>query len=312
VFPPRSCYLLASGLTLTGPKQISLSGGHFVEQRPGTANGRAALRVVGGSDVTISGLEVVGPDLDHSFRPRRAFEAGVELDGTSRALLTHVKVSDVYGDGVTLDPFPLGGTAKGAPVRPCRDVTVEDSTIDGAGRQGVALVSADHVLVRRVRIARVALDTIDLEADVGGEAQHDVWIDGVTLGPGNKGIFFANAGSGQAGTGRIFVEHCRMDGPQMGTAILVQAPPGWRRGPYVFWDNHLWAGSSTTAAAVELHGVAEATLWGNTIEFPRGAQAEKAMHVSASARVVAQYNSFVGARGLGARHKVSYLHNSLS
>lgn len=297
-FPIGSCYLIDKGVVLDNPQRLTLRGGTFREQTPG-GKGRRAFRVVGGSDVTFEDMTIEGPNAAHVYDAARAFQGAIELDGTETALVDDVTVHDVFGDGITIDPLRGGADHNsGHIVRPSTNVTVEGSTIDGAGRQGIALVSVKGALITGDTFSHVALDTFDLEADQANEGAQNVWIRGTTSSS-SAGLWFANAGESKNTTGNIYVSANTMQSPQAGEVALVQAPPGSRRGPIVLAGNHLQAGASAYVAAFQIAGGAGVTIESNDVVFQNSTvpalRHEAIAHVTSSPLVQFLDNTFVGA-----------------
>lgn len=301
---PGGCYLINGGLLLDQPQGLTIDGrgARLVERTPG-GMGRRALRVIGGKDLTIENLTIQGPDSAHVYDAKRAFQGAIELDGTQTALIQRVVVHDVYGDGVTVDPLRGGADHNsGTILRPTTDVTIRGCTVDGAGRQGVALVSVTRALLVDNRLSNVALDTFDVESDQPTEGARQVWIEHNVAGAGNRGLFFSDAGRSADSTGGVYVVANAMSGAQAGEAVLIASPRGSTRGPFVFSGNQLWAGSSVYVAALQIEGGDGVTIERNTVRFldaGTGGIHEAALHVGRSTGVTVSGNVFVGAGSLG-------------
>lgn len=286
VVPPSgACYRLDEGITLRDPDGLTVDGGRYQDDEgPGAVIGRkgtAAFTVVGGTGVTFEGMAIVGTD-PGGYKPKLAFAGGIQLEGTSDAVIRSDSITGTYGDGITLDPLRGGADHNsGRIVAPTTSVAIRDVTVQGAGRQGITFASVQGATVSDVVVDDVGLDTFDLEADQGDEGARDVDIDGCQASGG--ALFFANAGVGDGrSTGAITVTGCTMLRPEGGDAVLVQdhgngAVP---RGPYDFVDDTFWCGASAYVACLQLtHAVV--TLRDCTLRFPRSTVHEAVYHAAA-------------------------------
>ena len=131
-------------------------------------------------------------------------------------------ISDTYGDGVWI----TGGS---------RDVTVRGSTIERIGRQGVAVVNGQRVVVEGNRLRGISRSVFDLEP--AGRAA----VEGVQLRDneiGDYGNFLLAAGGGGPGVNDVLLEGNHVDGGH-GVSVLRRDPDA-SAGPAT--------GSSTTPA----------------------------------------------------------------
>jgi hypothetical protein len=279
--PANACYLINSGVLLEFPPAgLTIDGGHFVE----TVNGdlwRRAFDVIGGTDVTFENLSIVGPDTKQIYNADKAFQSGIELQGTTDAVISNVTTADTWGDGITLAPLRGGSDhMSGQIVRPVTNVTISNVEIDGTGRQGITFASVDGAEVRNVKVNNVAQDTFDFEADQVNEGARNVTIDGCTSRTANGGAFFADGGAGGgAFTGDVTVANCTMVEPQGGYAIVIENIPGAEqpRGPFTFTNDVIRCGASSSVACVELNH-ADVTLQNSLVSFPTGTVHEDVWH----------------------------------
>ena len=254
---PDSCYLINEGLNFMHPNWgLTIDGGTFVMQGWGRIS-RIGLNVFGGKDVTFENLAIIGPALHHVYDKRVAFQAGIELQGTVNAVIDNVKIFDVRGDGITLLPERylvidgnLGGG--GGIIRPVENLTVNNVTVNGAGRMGVSFSGVAGANLTKILVKNVHFDDFDFEADNGDEGASNVTINGCSVG-GQGFLFVANKGNGFGQyTYDNTIENCTMTNRQDGMAVLVEDPPGSKdpRGPFYFLNDNLWCGNSSEVECV--------------------------------------------------------------
>lgn len=111
--PSGACYLVDGGVHVSFPAALTIDGGTFEELNnkspaptgPGTQRGHPAFKILGGTDVTLENMRIVGAHHGSSYRAALAFEAGIELDGTTHATITDVAIDHTFGDGINLEPL---------------------------------------------------------------------------------------------------------------------------------------------------------------------------------------------------------------
>jgi hypothetical protein len=248
-------------------------------------------------DLTIAGANPGG------YHPALAFAAGIDIQGTSDAVIRNLAIDHVYGDGITLDP--LRGAAdhrSGTILAPVSDLDIDTVDIRGSGRQGIALVSVDGATIDDVGLTNVGQDTFDVEADQADEGAVDVTIDGCTSSTWNGGAFFADGGAGNGpSTGHITVENCRMLHPQGGDAVMVKdsGRSPVPRGPITFADDTLWCGSSVYVGCFQLDR-ADVTVTGSLVEYPtRNPISEVLYHAGSTSTLAFVDDSVLGYTRLG-------------
>lgn len=274
---PTACYLVNEGLTLDGAQGLTISGGTWQETSQ-PQNGAPAAQMnpvfwlVGGSGLTLENLTISGSS-SGGYDPSGAFAAGIRSDGVIGLDISNVSIDNVYGDGIELGPLRAAGDISNVIVNPSENVTITNVSIDGAGRQGITLASVTNATISSVSLKHIGIDVFDLEADQWDEGALDVTINGCTVGGGNGGLFFANAGvsAGSDHTGNITVENCTMLTPDGGDAVLVETPDleAHPRGPITFLDDSLQCGSSVYVACV-MATDARIAVEGSTVTVPPG------------------------------------------
>jgi hypothetical protein len=249
--PAGACYLVDRGVTLRTPDGLTIDGGKYENKTTlktfsGAGAGRATFSVVGGADVTLENLTVVGANVG-GYHAALAFEAGIAFDGTSGATVDDVHVWHVYGDCLTLDPLRSGHGTNGI-VSPVTDAVVTNFWGAACGRQGIAPVSVDGATFSNLTIRTTGFESLDFEADTRGEGARNVVVDGCTL------VKPVNISSGGHATGPITVENCAVTGAS-GDAVIVKNTSGSPdNGPIVFSGDSFRCGASVYVSCFELHG----------------------------------------------------------
>jgi hypothetical protein len=218
--PVRSCYLINSGIRLSFPHGITIDGGVFQMKWLGYMS-RQAFHVLGGSNMTFEHMTINGPNVNDIWDPQRAFQSGIELQGTGEVTISNVRITHVFGDGITL--APLRGSAdhnSGVIVRPVSNLTINHVWIDGAGRQGISPVSVQNAMITDVTLHNIKMNAFDFEADQGNEGAENVTINGCTVVNASS---LANIAESAGFTGPITIENCNMATLDGGTAVHVMS-----------------------------------------------------------------------------------------
>ncbi len=104
----------------------------------GGSSDRRQLQIQGGSNITLDGLTIDGPNPTGAYLQEREPEAGLAVQGTQVALLANLTIREVYGDfAVITDYNPSPGNP--ATTIPARGVVLTGGHFEVAGRQGVAM-----------------------------------------------------------------------------------------------------------------------------------------------------------------------------
>lgn len=182
---------------------------------------REHWHVQGGSGITIRDVVVQGANphagaTAAAYVPTLEGQAGFAIARASGVVLDRVRVRDTYGDFVWL----TGRTS---------DVTIRDSTFEGSGRQGIALVNASHVVVEDNHLDGVARTVFDLEP-LGRARVEDVRFRGNTVGDYTN--FLLSAGGGGPGVNDVWLQDNRVDGGN-GIAVSAGSSRQARRGYHV-------------------------------------------------------------------------------
>lgn len=158
--------------------------------KPGWPRHRAHVMFVGGSNITVRRLTVIGANpnaglSDLAYVTALEAQHAFEFKGVRGVLVDSVRATDVYGDFVTLGQNPWS-----------TDVVIRDSYFDRSGRQGIAITGARNVLIERNYIGNVRRTSIDIEPNTSaGGAQH-VTIRHNTFGPAVHNLLSAHGAAG--------------------------------------------------------------------------------------------------------------------
>jgi hypothetical protein len=177
--PDGSCILLPAGARYRADDTLWLRGRHDLtiaatgatvftdaldpinESGKGAGSSdRRQIVIEGGSDVTIVGLTVDGPNPTPSYVQERESEAGVAVRGVDGAVLRNLTITEVYGDFLTITDLGNGSGVQ----TPSRDVLVTGGTFTVAGRQGVAMSGGSiGTTIAGNAFSRMARSGIDIE-----------------------------------------------------------------------------------------------------------------------------------------------------
>jgi hypothetical protein len=162
---------------------------------------REQWRIRGGSgitlrDMTIRGANANGGATARAYVPRLEGQAGIGIQRASGVMIDSVDVTNTYGDAV----YVTGAST---------NVTVRHSTLERTGRQGVAIVSGQHVVVEDNDIRDIAHSVFDLEPP--GRAQvRDIHLQDNRVGAYVN--FLLSSGGGGPGVGDVWLQGNRVDG----------------------------------------------------------------------------------------------------
>jgi hypothetical protein len=272
-------------ITLTRPvilnhcTGVTITGGTWNDpnKAPGTAfgggigAGRPAFDIIGGSNIKVENLSIVGVNKGGYF-PHLAFNGGIETQGTSGLTVSGVNVSHVFGDCLTLDPL-RAASGPDYIVAVVRGLTVNGFTGNVCGRQGIGLVSVNGATLTNVTIGATGFDPFDAEADQPGkEGAKNVTVDQCSF----AGLVAITAGGGA--TGPITFSHCTMTGTRSGDVLMVKntshKPDA---GPITFSNDTLRCGASAYVSCFQLDGATNAVVQDSTVTI---GYTQDAMHES--------------------------------
>jgi hypothetical protein len=145
----------------------------------------------------VSGANPHGGTSENAYVPAKEHQHAFELLGVDNVTIDHAFAHDVYGDFVYL------GKASGAW---SNHVTVKNSGFARNGRQAIALIGAQDVLITQNIITDVRRSTFDFEPEGAGDGVSNVVIRNNLIGPGRL-FFVAAAGRQPANHVQIINNH---------------------------------------------------------------------------------------------------------
>ena len=225
----------------------------------GVGNGRPAFNIIGGTNITLEDLNVVGVNRG-GFKWSLAFNGGIETQGTAGLTLSDVKVAHVFGDCLTLNPL-RSDTGRNGIVAPVRDLTVNGFSGTACGRQGITLASVNGATLTNVVIGTTGFDAFDAEADQSGrEGAENVTVNQCTF----SSLIAITSGGGF--TGPITFSNCAMDRTGGGDVLMVDNTSGKPdAGPITFSDDTLRCGASVYVSCFQLDGATDMVVQNSTV-----------------------------------------------
>ena len=136
--------------------------------------------IEGGCDLVFENMNVQGINANGNGGTQKVQDAGIQLSGVQRAVVTNDTIDSVWGDFITvtgLHEAPFGGITL-----PSLDITIENNSMKASGRQGVTVVYGQRVSVTGNTLrGNIPDSAIDLEADSSGGTEADILIDNNTM-----------------------------------------------------------------------------------------------------------------------------------
>jgi hypothetical protein len=255
----KSCYLVNQTILITGKHNITFEGGKFKATTTGVefppwdnkpANWprqRAHLIINGGStNITVNRLQIQSINVNYEFNTGLEGQAGFVVSGGSdHVTLNNVKVTDVYGDFVTVS----GDSTF---------VTVNQLGGSGAGRQGVALTDTSDAVVQNSSFFRVRRSCIDIEPlfnNSEAEVHRAFILQNVFVECGNTTV-------GVGGSG--LTEDVTISANDSTQPWYSKLGGGLDSGYMIFTDNESH-GAPTTRLMVDMNGWESYTISGNVM-----------------------------------------------
>jgi hypothetical protein len=194
-FGAGRCYAQDGTITLSGRSGLVIDGqgAEFRAVTPGASH-RANWRFAGGANLTVQNMAVRGTNSQGAYDPAVEWQHGYSIEGVQGMALTNVQARDTWGDGVYL-AHSTHTTACGDDASSARNVVISRATLERNGRQGVAIVDAEHVTLQDSTIGPVAWWSVDIETDDACEIARHVNILRNTFGAQRYGVL-GSVGSG--------------------------------------------------------------------------------------------------------------------
>jgi Right handed beta helix region len=198
---------------------------------------RGQIRIIGGSDLVVSDLEIHGAHphaglAERAYVPELEGQYGIRLDGATDVEIDRVRIRDVYGDFVYISRHE-------GDRRWSERVWIHDSNFARNGRQGIAVVAGRDVVIERNTFTDTRRATIDLEPNSPSWGADNVHIIDNEIGPGR--LLFVAAG-GRGPVNRVVVARNVLRGHLLN--LWVIPPDGDHRQRFWVVDN-----TSDTGAA---------------------------------------------------------------
>jgi len=268
VFGAGRCYGQAGTITLAGRIGLTIDGrgAEFRALTPGDSH-RANWRFAGGSNLTVENLGVRGSDAQGAYDPSVEWQHGFSVDGVQGMTLTNVQARETWGDGIDLGNSANTPTC-GDDASSARNVVIDGATLERNGRQGLAVVDAEQVMLRNSAIGPVAWWSVDLETDDDCELARHVTIDHNTFGANRYGVLgsVGFGGAPQVGdvtfTNNVQTVATGLPG-ECWAPVWVLSPDGRYRDGYTFAGNTLLARRN----GFEFRRLDNVTVNANTVTF---------------------------------------------
>jgi len=294
-FPAGACYRIDDSLRLTDRWGLVFDGNgatlRAVADTPALAQ-RRHIWVSGGGRLVFRNLTIRGANpragtAEEAYRADREFQHAFALQGVSDVRLERVAAYDVYGDFVYVGP----DIGRGRTFRWSQRVTISDATFARNGRQGIAVVAGEDVLITRVSIRDVRRAVFNMEPTGDRWGARRVRITGNTTGR-SRLLWFSSYGRGYD-VDDITITGNTMQEPSGVPVIFVVAPPGGRRGRFVIEDNTFIV-TGSPAPGFRFTRVGHVTMRGNRATFAEGRRMTAVRLIDVPEAVI-QNNRFCGA-----------------
>jgi parallel beta-helix repeat protein len=139
VYIPDGTYLVNVDQTLK-PKSnqiINLSQNAVLKAMPSANGYNAVVRMIGVSNVTITGGKIVGERNNH-LGTSGEWGMGIHvIQGSNNITISNITISDCWGDGIFLGDSPA-----------VTDVTIDNVICDNNRRQGLSVTDAKRVIIK--------------------------------------------------------------------------------------------------------------------------------------------------------------------
>jgi hypothetical protein len=295
--PDGACYRIEKTLVLARRRDLVIEGNGATLKATTTGVGgrlqqraRSQLSIAHSQNITVRNLTVHGANPrgganSAAYQPGFEAQHGFSLLADDNVTLDRVHASDVYGDFVY-----IGGAVK----KPCRHITVKNSTFERSGRQGISVTNGEDILIASNHISDVGRSMFDLEPNLRGAEVRRIRIEDNTTGAALN-YWIANKGVG-INIGDVTVSRNVMKSPT-GALVIVVGPKFGKRGPFTFANNDF----VTTGAVSDEHAagaflfvnVSGVAITGNRLRVTGTAQLA-GVEVRTSDHVAVNDNRFTG------------------
>lgn len=164
----NGCYRIDGSLTFTGRHDITIEGHNATLKAttniPSGYRARLTFNLGGGFVVRNVNLEGTygGPSSDPTGTSFG--DTNIHITGTDGVLIENSRLLNTWGDGVLIQP---GGdwNSQGVGAVQAKNITIKTTTIDTAGRHGVAVTHGHNVAITDNVITNVQSWIVDLETE---------------------------------------------------------------------------------------------------------------------------------------------------
>ena len=199
------CYDVENTIVINGRNNLTIDGhGAILRAFSQGARDRMLVKIRASSGVVVRNLTLWGPNVTGVYVSALEGQHGIGVFGGTNTLLDGIHVKQVYGDGVTLTKAGDGSRA------PADHVTIENSTFDTIGRQGISPVFVSNIVISGNTFDRIARTVIDLEPDTDSYTITDVTIE--NNHSGRYGHLFVGGGGAGCNTSNIVIRDNNSDG----------------------------------------------------------------------------------------------------
>jgi hypothetical protein len=185
-FPTNGRYRIDGTLVLSGKDRVTIDGHgstfFAVTNGPNVNNrNRDQWSLLSDTNLVIRDMNVRGSAAstgpDGIYNVNLEAQHGLHIAGSTNVLITNVTIANTWGDLVY-----VGANQVGSSFIPSSGVTVTQSTLVGASRNGVSVTDADHVTFSSDTIDQARMALVDLEANTPADEIAYVTLYGNTLG----------------------------------------------------------------------------------------------------------------------------------
>ena len=257
-FAPRACYLLAETLEVSGRRGLRFEGNRSTFRSASLEGEHPLWRFVDSKGIVLRSMTLNGAYADGgTFSAELQHAHGIDLRGSS-VDIGNVTITDVAGDCVYFGRALASATRSSG--------TLHESACLRSGRNGVAVVAGDDIVVQRVRTEAIGYNVFDVEPNPGrGYGSDNVRFSGNTIGSYARNAY-SIVESGPI-RNQFFVDN-RVVGHGLKVAVGDPTRAGFRPARVTITGNRSQAAQAP--AAVNVDNVDGLTVEANTVALTGG------------------------------------------
>jgi hypothetical protein len=261
-FRQGACYRIDGSVRVTKRYDLTLEGNGSTFRAVTLGDRyRRHFWFMRGGNLTVRNLTVIGANphagmYDDAAKSSYEGQHAFSFLGVQGAVLDHVQAFDVFGDFVY-----VGADSNNVP---SRNVSVLNSTFSRNGRQGIAVVAGEHVLIQGNSLSQMRLSAIDLEPIAKIWTVSDVQVLDNSIGP--QRLTFLSAASWGAVHDVTFLRNDIRGSMKIG----IKPMGSFRYHGFTFVDNVATASVWQSAPLIGLYRVDDLVFQGNTVPFKAG------------------------------------------